>query len=139
MKNSNFTLFALSLALLVSAGCNGNVGLGGKITYTDGSPLDVGTICFETDNFVARGTIKQDGTYKVGSLSETDGLPRGTYRVYFSGAEKIVPGDKGGAPKRVPLINPKYTSSDGSGLTLTVPVEGGKADFQLERYTASKK
>jgi hypothetical protein len=84
------------------------------------------------DNFMARGMINPDGTYTVGSLSESDGLPPGTYQVYISGAEKWLPGKNGGPSMRVLLIDFKYGSGDTSGLTVDVPIPGGKFDFQVE-------
>ena len=137
MKNSIF--LGLSLALLMLAGCGDKVGLGGKVTMEDGSPLGTGTVCFETDTYLARGTLKPDGSYVVGSLSEKDGLPAGTYRVYVSGAEKQIGQDKEGMPIFEPLIDEKFASGTTSGLTLTVPVAGGKFDFKVAPYVPKKK
>ena len=89
-------IFALSLSLLLLAGCNdGKVGLRGKAVFSDdGSPVPVGTVCFETDNYFSRGDLSPDGTFVVGSLKQTDGLPSGTYRVYITGATKVIGQDR---------------------------------------------
>lgn len=131
-------LLGLSLALLMMTGCGDKVGLGGKVTFEDGSPLATGTVCFETDTYLARGTLKPDGTFVVGSLSEKDGLPAGTYRVYISGAEKEVGQDKEGMPIYEPLIDDSFASGTTSGLSVTVPVAGGKFDIKVKPYEKKK-
>jgi hypothetical protein len=130
MKKTFFCLALMELSMF--AGCNkAKVELGGKVTYTDGTPLTVGEVFFETDTYMARGTLKKDGTYVVGSLSEKDGLPKGTYRVYISGADQMVPGSDGmQMPKS--LIDKKYRQSTTSGLTVNVPSPNGKYDIKVE-------
>jgi hypothetical protein len=129
----------LIFCLFVFTGCNdGNVKLGGKVTYTDGTPLTVGEVCFETDSYMARGKLKEDGTYVVGSISERDGLPKGTYRVYIYGADKIVSSESGGMGLPESLIDEKYCSGKTSGLTVDIPVPGGKFDITVEPNTKAK-
>jgi hypothetical protein len=138
MKNSLF--LGLSLTLLLLVGCSDKVGLGGKVTFSDdGSPLSTGTVCFETDTYLARGTLKADGSYVVGSLTENDGLPAGTYRVYISGAEKETGQDKEGMPIMEPLIDTKYSSASMSELTLDVTNATKTFDIKVDRYVPSKK
>ncbi|HBT77832.1 MAG TPA: hypothetical protein DEB39_13120 [Planctomycetaceae bacterium] len=139
MKRRRLFALALVLLLLVPAGCSGKVHLEGKVTFTDGTPLDLGTVCFETDNFLARGTIRPDGTYDVGSLSDNDGLPPGTYNVYVTGTEKEVARDKDDYPVFTPTVDPKYAGAKTSGLTVTVPAATGAFDFQVEPYVPPKK
>ena len=134
----NCLALGLSLALLVLTGCGDKVGLGGKVTFEDGSPLGVGTVCFETDTYLARGTLKPDGSYVVGSLSERDGLPAGTYRVYISGAEKEIGKDKEEMPIYESMIDEAMTSGATSGLSVTVPVSGGKYDIKVKPYEKKK-
>ncbi|MDR1491901.1 MAG: hypothetical protein LBT05_04175, partial [Planctomycetaceae bacterium] len=88
--------------------------------------------------YVARGTLKEDGTYDVGSISEKDGLPKGTYRVYIFGADKMVSGP-GGMQLPESLIDEKYRKSETSGLTVDVPVPGGKYDIIVEPNPKAKK
>ncbi|MDR1270884.1 MAG: hypothetical protein LBK82_15320 [Planctomycetaceae bacterium] len=137
MKNSLF--FSLLLALLLLSGCSDKVGLGGKVTFSDdGSPLGTGTVCFETDTYLARGTLKADGSYVVGSLSEKDGLPAGNYRIYVSGAEKEIGQDKDGMSIMEPLIDPKFSSGSTSGLSLDVTASTKSFDFKVDRYVPKK-
>lgn len=135
-----FCLTVLAVALLFAAGCGDKVHLGGKVTYSDdGSPLGVGTVCFETDSYLARGTLKADGTYVTGSLSEKDGIPPGTYRVYVAGAMREIGVDKSGMPLNEPLIDEKFASGASSGLVMTVDASTKKYDFQVDRYVPQKK
>ncbi|MDR1924176.1 MAG: hypothetical protein LBQ66_07365 [Planctomycetaceae bacterium] len=109
--------------------------MSGKVTFTDGTPLTVGEIYFETDIFLAHATIKADGTFTVGSLKESDGLPRGTYRVSIVGAFRQLDGvDETGMPLQELLIDDKYTSGATSNLTCTVPTENGKFNITVERF-----
>jgi hypothetical protein len=133
MKNTLFYLVFTSF--LIFAGCgNNHVGLSGKVTFTDGTPLTVGEVCFVTDTFAAYGTLKNDGTYVVGSLSESDGLPKGNYRVYISGASKLI-----SESNIESLIDEKYSNSETSGLTVEVPTPNGKFDITVEPNTKTKK
>ncbi|MDR1480373.1 MAG: hypothetical protein LBJ00_15665 [Planctomycetaceae bacterium] len=126
-------IFCLALMVLsVFAGCNSaKVELSGKVTYTDGTPLTVGEVCFETDTYMARGSLKADGTYTVGSFSEKDGLPKGTYRVYISGADKLV-AESDGMQLPQSLIDEKYRQSTTSGLMVNVPTIDGKYNIKVE-------
>ncbi|MDR1494399.1 MAG: hypothetical protein LBT05_17020 [Planctomycetaceae bacterium] len=105
----------IAVALLCTAGCSRNVALSGRVTFPDGSPLTVGEVYFETDTFLSHGSIGKDGRYVLGSLSEKDGLPPGTYRVSIVDAE-----EPAGAMTYKSLIDEKYKDGKTSGLTCTV-------------------
>ena len=138
MKNSIF--FALSLSLLMLAGCGDKVGLRGKATFTDdGSPVPTGTVCFETDTYLARGDLKPDGTFVVGSLKANDGLPPGKYRVYISGAQKSIGQDKEGMDIYESLIDEKFASGSTSGITIDVTASTKNLDVKVDRYVPKKK
>ena len=133
MKQHQFFSFVLALVFL--AGCGGNPSLKGTVTFSDdGSPVPVGVINFETDSSFSRGTLKSDGTYLVGTLSENDGIPPGTYRVSIVGAVRDTGRVEYNEPVMEPLIDEKYSSGTTSGLTLTVPAPQGVYDIQVERY-----
>ncbi|MGL4941922.1 MAG: hypothetical protein ACRC46_01880 [Thermoguttaceae bacterium] len=134
--------FALLVcSLLLVAGCSGGkVGLGGSVTYDDGSPVPHGTVCFETDTFLARGTIGKDGKYIVESTGSGDGLPPGTYRVYLTDTRQqgSTNGDKSGPSAMfVDLVEAKYTSASSSGLTVTA--DGKQRTFDIKVGTPPKK
>jgi hypothetical protein len=89
MHKRYFCFLALFVSLCVWGCGNNQVSVSGNITFSDdGSPLTVGTVYFMSDSHLARGDINSNGTYNIGSLSQKDGLPPGTYRVYISGAVK---------------------------------------------------
>jgi hypothetical protein len=118
----------LFLSLLFLSGCSENVPLGGKVTYSDdGSPVTVGTVYFGTETFEARGDLRADGTYDLGSLYEKDGLPSGKYQVSVRNAFS------GSGPDAVPLIDEKYVSGTTSGITFDVTTKTRRFDFVVER------
>lgn len=116
----------LSLCLIIPVltglliGCgNENVKVHGKVVFSDdNSPLTVGTICFESGNTVSRGKIKEDGSFSVYSVKENDGIPPGTYKVYFLNAVK----GEGNplTPKIVYQVHSKYQKAATSDITLTI-------------------
>ena len=146
------------VALLgVLTGCSGNVALKGKVVFSDDkSPVPVGTVSFEKGAFSARGELKSDGTFTVGSLKTNDGLPAGTYQVAITNAVKFL-GDgaqntgntgvrrvgdvveKGGieAPAIVavePLIDEKYANVGTSGITIDVTRSKKYIEIEVDRY-----
>ena len=92
----------------------------GKVTYDDGSPLDMGLVIVENETFMARGEIKSDGSYVIGSVADRDGIPPGEYNVYITGAAKEVGRKPNGDPLRELLIEPKYRSPDTSELSINI-------------------
>lgn len=125
--------FSLLFLLVFLSGCSENMSLTGKVTFSDdGTPLTQGTVFFENDHFVAKGNIKTDGTYVVGSHSQKDGLPPGTYQVYVGGT--TVDGfDARGNRTITYTIDPKFESSSQSGLAVTVD-KNTVYDFSVDRY-----
>lgn len=132
--------FLLLSALLLFLGCsNGNVGLSGKVTFSDdGSPLTAGTVNFESATHLCRGAVKQDGSYTVGAIKENDGLPAGSYKISITEATVEKGYDKNNMPIFENLIDEKYTSGATSGLSLEVTPSVHKFDFKVERPAAKK-
>jgi len=139
-KTIPFSL-SLSFFLLFLVGCGGGIGVGGKVVFSDdGSPLTVGTVYFETDSHSARGDLKPDGTFTIGSLTENDGVPAaGTYRVYIVGAQKPTGQQDGIDEVYEPLIDSKYTSSRTSGITIDVKSSKKDIEIKVERYDPAKR
>jgi len=80
-----------TVLVLTTIGCSDKVIIRGKVTFSDDqSPLTVGQVVFQTDTLQARGTLKPDGTYILGTLSEKDGIPKGTYNVTITNAMENV-------------------------------------------------
>jgi hypothetical protein len=74
----------------------------------------------------------------MGSLKETDGLPPGTYKVFFfdvheqTGTSKTPDGTPG-EPTYTSLIHKKYLSASTSELTQTVESSTKELNFELDR------
>ena len=132
-KRIFFTVF-LGI-LLLTIGCSDDkVGLSGKVTFSDdNSPLTVGTVYFTTDTYEARGTIEEDGTYRVSSVSDKDGIPPGEYKVYILGAEKNTGQMAGMYEQMEQLIDEKYASKGTSGLSVKIDKSTKTYDFQVDR------
>jgi len=111
----------------------------GKVVFSDdGSPVPIGTVCFETDTYFARGDLKPDGTFVVGSLKANDGLPSGKYRVYISGAQKSIGQDKEGMDIYASLIDEKFASGSTSGITIDVTSRKKYIEIKVDRYNPRK-
>ena len=140
MKTQYLLFVCLVLgSVLFGTGClNGNVNFGGKVTFSDdGSPLTMGTVCFESPGFLARGELDKDGKYDLGSLSASDGVPKGTYQVYITGAAKGGTNDRGELVP-IPLIDPKFTSAN-TGMTVTIDGNSKSYDIKVDRYQENAK
>ena len=117
-------IYILLFAALLLTGCSNHEKLSGKVVFSDGQPLTTGMVCFTDGSHMAWGRLRADGSYDVGSLSEKDGLPAGTYKVYISGASEIENNGAGLMNETSrPLIAPEFTSPSKTPLSITVPGE----------------
>ncbi|MDR1958735.1 MAG: carboxypeptidase-like regulatory domain-containing protein [Planctomycetaceae bacterium] len=125
-------LLLLLSGILFGTGCgNGNIPLGGTVTYEDGTPLPYGNVIFATDTFQASGNIDSTGKYTMGSVTVNDGLPEGTYKVYITGASEEISGKNGSGTRS--LIDPKYDNYSSTPLTCEVPVPGKTFDITVPK------
>ena len=126
--NSIYTLLFVSL-LFAFAGCSGDSQVTGTVTFADGTPLTMGTVCFEKkgENFVGYGDLQSDGTYSMGKSKDGQGLPAGEYLVYIRGAIRQEMGPDG--PVTFKLIAEKFSSSASSELSCQVQ---GKTVLDIE-------
>lgn len=107
----------------------------GKITSSDGKPLERATVVFHpvgtTDpNAVKpRGTVGADGTFALTSYTSGDGAPSGEYRVTV----ELWSANKGDDPptNRLP---PKFANPEKSGLTATI----GDGPIELKPFVLSR-
>ena len=142
----HFTCLTLLLIFVAfSCGCNKNPPLKGKVTYDDGTPLTAGFLNFSSEKSMSRAKIRPDGTYTVGTLKETDGIPAGTYKVYISGAEEAIVDGKANQSKRVDsmgnpvqtmgryrkLVGVEYMSASTTPITCEVPAEKNQFDITI--------
>ena len=103
------------------------------LTFSDGNPVTFGVVIFTTETFQSSGEIKEDGSYRMGSVGTKDGVPPGEYKVYVGGATKPDPTDPIGM-RRLRLVQDKYYDPEDSGLTITVPAPGNRYDIVLEPH-----
>ena len=126
----------LSLIITIAfVGCSQNVHLSGKVTFSDDdSPVPFGNVFFMTPTTVAQAGIRKDGTYTVGSMKETDGMPKGEYQVYLV-VEQLSTREVRGQSENVytSLIDPKHTNPATSGLTFTADGKTRKFNIQVDR------
>ena len=156
-----YQYYAALVLLCGTLGCGTNVKFGGRVTYSDdGSPLTTGMVCFESNSLLARGELGQDGYYDLGSMNLKDGIPKGEYRVYISGAQSAddsaltqeaspsssqtpyasnMPSGSMAGIVYTPLIDPKYSEGKTSGLTVTIDGSSKTFDFKVDRYQPKKK
>lgn len=130
-----------TLFCFLMVGCEkGFVGMGGQVTYSDdGSPLETGTVTFVSETFQARGDIKENGKYVIGSFSEKDGLPPGNYQIFISNAEIYEKTGGESQGKTIPLIDGKYNRPETSEMTLNVDGSVKRFDFKVDRAGKSKR
>lgn len=107
----------------------------GVITYQDGTPMPGGgQITFTPVDpdvkISARGIIKEDGTYKMGTESLADGVLEGTYRVAIV---PTPPKNLNRPPPGWPPLNKKYTNPQKSGLETTVTRGRNTYDITVEK------
>ena len=127
------TLFFLFLVvmMLTAIGCSDKVSMRGKVTFSDdGSPLTAGQVSFQSETTLARGYLKPDGTYILGTDTEKDGIPKGTYRVSIDYAVEAIQGPPNamGLPSATmqPLIapmEPKTVVVDGKTKVYDIVVD----------------
>ncbi|MDR2437753.1 MAG: hypothetical protein LBE12_00075, partial [Planctomycetaceae bacterium] len=74
--------------------------------------------------------IQSDGSYRVGTLSDTDGIPKGTYKVsiYALDYSNITPEMGLDAPPPLSFVAERFCSAETSGLTCDVK---GKTKFDI--------
>ena len=124
MKQLFFTL--IITGLICVTGCSKGATVKGKVTFADGTPLTVGEVVFQTETRMASGRIQADGTYKLSSASESDGVPPGHYGVRIVGAydsSNMPPGislSEAAKFPPIPLINKKFEKTETSELTCEV-------------------
>ena len=124
MKQLLFTLIVTGLICVT--GCGRGATVKGKVTFADGTPLTAGEVIFQTENRMASGNIQADGTYKLSSESQHDGVPPGNYGVRIVRAydtSKMPPGISPSEAMKfppIPLINKKFEKTETSELTCEV-------------------
>ncbi|MDR1962935.1 MAG: hypothetical protein LBQ50_04070 [Planctomycetaceae bacterium] len=125
----------LYFCFLLFLGCsNGQVGLSGKIVFSDdGSPLTFGTVCLATSTFQAKGEIKNNGSFTMGSIGAIDGIPPGTYNVGILGVtEELNDGTI------YSLLDPKWNSPSTSGFSVTIEKTTKNLEIKVDRNPVTR-
>ena len=130
---------AASCGIAALAGC-GKPGLHrvtGRVHFEDGSPLEYGRVIADYGHpDGAWGRIKRDGTFTMGTLSETDGMKPGKVRVYLGQAESPeTPMPGGSFSQGKPLVHSRFTNPATAGLSFEVPKDM-KWDILVEKPAA---
>jgi hypothetical protein len=102
----------------------------GRVTLDDGTPLSGGVIVFESregKKVTARGEIRADGTFQLGTGEPGGGVPAGRYRV------RLGPPEGKGAPPRAPAFDKRYADFQTSGLEVEVKAGPNEIPIQLAR------
>ena len=122
--------------LLIGCGKSDTMAPVEGIVTIDGQPLTKGTIRFTPSaGRSARGRIQSDGTFTLGTNTDTDGALIGDHAVSVT-AYAGEPVDTGEAdsfdrPTRKPLVPLHYFSDTSSGLSFEVKPGKNHADFKL--------
>lgn len=124
---------ALAGVLLGAVGCGGGrFPVEGRVTFKDGKPLTGGKVIFEATgegrNLSARGDIQADGTYRMGTESDNDGVPPGHYRVLVT-----PPLPKNLERRGKPPIDLRFSKFETSGLEFTVTTGPNRFPIEVER------
>lgn len=134
-----FYCYSIVLLLLSVAGCGKNVSISGKVTFSDdGSPVRHGVVCFQTESLLARGNIKQDGTYVLGTEYIGNGLPPGLYHVTVIDTRKLVGTTPQGDPIFENLVDSKASHRDTFNVTCDVTKSLRKFDITVDRSTTPR-
>ena len=100
------------------------------VSYADGAPVAGGHVTLRcVDHGIsASGSLDAEGKCKISTYESNDGAVAGKHQAAVVPARP--PGDPDKTPNR-PTIDPKYLSSDTSGLEIEVLPEGPQ-EFQLQ-------
>ncbi|MDR1269558.1 MAG: hypothetical protein LBK82_08540 [Planctomycetaceae bacterium] len=133
-------LFLIVMLLTVIVGCGSGTKVTGKVAFEDSSPLQNGSIVFDDGIHSYTGMIRSDGSYSVGQTKDSQKIPEGKYKVWFSGTSWMeVLYDKNGNETTqnisFPLLLPEFTSYDNTVLEANVNTQGKMTfDFVVKRH-----
>ena len=111
------------------------------VVKMDGQPLSNATVTFipqdQKGGPECMGTTDDTGKYTLKQRGGAEGAPVGQHRVLISrmlrGDGSPIPADGAGeGGVATETIPPKYSQSDATTLTATVPEGGGEVNFDLE-------
>ena len=111
------SVVVFAFLVLFASGCGNKAYVQGKVHYPDGSPVSAGRVRFTAGDKSYSCKIASDGSYRIGSYRDGDGIPPGTYKISITGAYVFMdppPGEP--YPVSVQLVAKKYTDPGTSGI-----------------------
>ena len=127
---NKYILFFICCLSVYLVGCSGKVSVEGTVTYPDGTPLTLGTVIFERENYQVAGQIDANGHYRLGEIHSGDGVLPGTYAVRVSAQT----GGTSDGESIVKYVAEKYENTATSGLTCEVN-RSRRFDFTVEPFS----
>jgi len=138
--NTKYFLFAL-LFCCIASGCDVRAHVSGKVTYPDGTPLNIGAVQgYDESGTHIRGMIGEDGSFELYEVKPGDRVPAGkTYTIFIANAEvrpEAAPISPGGMfPPSIPpkeLVASRFSNPSLSELRLEVPKSSKPVEFNIE-------
>ena len=119
----------LTLPIVVGCGNQSLMPVNGKVMHKDGKPVTSGMVIFEPvgAKISARGEIRGDGTFQLGTHTNSDGASEGEYRVLIAPPPLPEEGKRLRSP-----IAAKYQSLESTPLKFTVTRDRNKNKFNIE-------
>lgn len=109
---------ALVLLVFPSCGRSDRHRVSGRVHFPDGTPLTSGRVAVDFgDGRSARGRIDRDGTFRMGTLKDRDGMRAGTWQVAILDSD-VLDFATGATVRR---IDPRFEDPRTSGLSFEVP------------------
>lgn len=112
----------------------------GKVTIRDAGHLAGGQINFfeideadpsgEGERVSAKGNIGLDGTFRMGTYQDDDGVPKGRFKVLVTPPR---PPNPENPPEVWPPFNVRYARYDKTPLEVTVVPGANRFDLELQR------
>jgi hypothetical protein len=113
--------YLILLFVLFCVGCGEHVKVSGKVVYHDGEPVKAGIVYFEDDLKSYRGTIQDNGSFRLGRYKDGDGILKGKYDAYITGSyEEVISEQTGAIVKITYYIDPKYQDKNKAGLSFEI-------------------
>lgn len=124
--------------LFLVAGCGtGRYPVSGRVSYEDGSPLEIGTVIGETSvngkAIGVQGAVGKDGNFSWGTDHPGDGAFPGRYKVLVM---PRTPGDSELAAGIKPAVDGKFTRYETSDLIFEVKPENNVLNITVSRPKA---
>ena len=93
----------------------------GKVVFSDGKPVKLGTVELLSDEHgtTATGKIREDGTFVLGTLTESDGAAAGTHRAIVAQVA-VFDGTLQHQRDHGDMVDPVYASYTSSPLKVTI-------------------